>query len=194
MAFPVFDSNFPSYAIFAENEALRSALYYRKQSEAAELAANQWQDMRLGTFGLWPNLPAQGFPTADYDNRATYACPAGGFVCANSGHTGQNMDADKTTQADLLSGIAASATSAVLEHLAGAAGHCSDRTKGAVITQPSGWSAAERRMQELLAAPAAPEDDGEALAEALRELSQHDNTSVTHEAGARNHEADEHRD
>ena len=114
MEFPVFDSNFPSYAIFAENEALRSALYYRKQSEAAELAANQWQDMLLGTFGLWPNLPAQGFPTADYDNRATYAFPAGGFVCANSGYTGQNMDVDRTMQADLSSGIAASATSALL--------------------------------------------------------------------------------
>ena len=146
--FPAFDCNFPAYAIFAENEALRNALYFRKQSEAAELAANQWQDMRLGSFG--PCFPAQGFQAADY-NRATYAFPGGGFGCANSGHTGQSMDADRTMQVYLASGTAASSTAAVLEHLAGAAGPRSDRTRGAATKQTEQMKdgRAFRRISEL---------------------------------------------
>ena len=86
-------------------------------------------------------------------------------------HMNAHADARATPSKFSGGGAAASATSAVLEHLTGA----TERGMGTgaancTVIAPPGESAAERRLREIRSAPPAAADDQQAIDEALREL------------------------
>lgn len=59
-------------------------------------------------------------------------------------------------------------------------------------TQPSGMTAAQKRLQEVLAAPPAPENDAEALEEALQELARQDQEAAWSQEYAYRHQEARH--